>query len=310
MAASPAASAQLRGELVMEAPSCVDRAELEAKVTEYLRRPAFEAPADIRIELSVVEADGSLRAEIAMRRLDGEERGRRVLVARADRCSTLAREIALVIALMLESDREEVMLSVPEPEEPAPVPLPAPAPAPSPPPREEPLRVGVIGQALGLGTFDLLPELAPGARGVIALDVGDAPRLAALLEVHGSLASGDGPRLDGLVSVVGLAACPGVFASESVRFDLCAGFAAGVLVAVPRGLADSPTIVRGYVDLRLDLGFSWAFAGGFGLRLEVGAMTPLTRPEFVYASGEGLEILHRTAPVVPRASLGVFFGGP
>lgn len=313
LAPVPHACAQLRGELELEGLDCVDAASLESRVAAYLRRPAFTPPPDIRLELNITESSGGLRADLVMRRLDGQERGRRVLLAPRERCATLGREIALVVALLLESERQEVVLTVPATES-EPV-----AEPPRPPPpgsarrshRERPpLRVATSGQILGIASVDLLPGVVAGVRGAVALDVGHAPRLTGLLELHATAASGDGPRLDGLLAVAGALVCPALFARSAVRLDLCAGLSAGVFVAQPRGLDSTPSILRGYTDLRLELGISWALTRSIGLRFELGAMAPITRQRFVYGTAEGLAVLHESAPLVPRASLGLIFGGP
>jgi hypothetical protein len=302
------AKSQLRAALSANESACIDRSALIDHVDAYLGRLALEPPYDVQVVLRVVETPRGLDATLTMSSMDGHVRGRRVLRGTRGTCAALEREIALVLALLLETERHEIELQMPP--MPEPVNRSESGPAEHGSDRSESSALVLRAHLLGLGTFGLLPEVAGGGRAGLSIDATNAPHVIVFVEGHGTMMSGVGPGVDAGLGLAGALLCPELVKGGDVHLDLCVGASAGVLVISPRGLDASVELVRAFVDLRVAGALEWTFTpSSLALRLELGAQLPMTRDRFYYETGGDVRVLHRVSDLVPYAAIGLSFGG-
>jgi hypothetical protein len=295
-------------------PGCVKEPTLEKSVEELLKRPVFvaEADADVTIEGRAEPRDaGGWTGTLTMRARDGRALGTRSLVSESADCRALEGPLAVVLALLVDLERREVVLELPVPESPPPAPAPAAAPpAPAPLPPTEPR--GPSG-AIALGAraaWGFLPAVdeALVLRGEVDLDA-DYGGAFDLGLWRPERADDSGPSGEFSAWLFGLALCRALARSEAVHAGLCLGVSAGSITGYGIALSEAATERRNYLEATTRAEGALRVAGPLEIGAELGLGVPFTRPRFYYALADGTPVtVHRVAAVVPQG--GIFLRVP
>jgi hypothetical protein len=309
VAAAERATAALDVEPTPNTEQCMRGAALEGAVEERLARRVFVPPeqADLRVQIRYEKTGNAWRADLTLHNRADELLGRRELNTDAPHCSALDASVALVVALLVDVAREQVVPAEvpPEPEvQPTPLQLPQDEYAPREPWHFEPAALGAI--ALGL-----LPNVAVG----VTLRLGIEPPFFWLTELEAGLWRSSPARIDSagsdftLVSV-GLFICPVVLKVAPAEVAFCAGQHIGRVEVESFGFEQNFEHVRmayslgGRVQGGLPLGQHWRALAGLG------AEAVLSRDQFYFTGPDDSRgELFRMAPAILtiEAGLGVRF---
>ncbi len=311
---------------------------LREVVERRLRRAVFVPEgADRSLSLMVDDLSGrKWRARIVETDRAGEPQGERTVTIDAPDCDRGRDALGVLLAIMIGPPR---MVATPPPPAPPPPPPPAPPPPPPPPPRHPPpaanpplpvaprapvrsppaasarppARWQLVPSVDVLGGTGVLPHVAVGFQGGLAVHFPTHAGAAPWLVVRGAY----WPRRstetlpEGRVDRLSFAAlaCWG-FGSGAPRLALCTGVDAGRLTATAPELSGDRLFARAHlavpVEGQFGLGpYRW---GALGLepRLTAQLATPLVRDRFTYDDAAKRETtLHQAAPVTFQTSAGI-----
>jgi hypothetical protein len=281
---------------------CVERGELAASVESQLGRTAFAESGEIAVRVAVHRDGAEWTAAVELARADGTALGSRRLRQRGGECRGIDGALALVLALLLDSGYDEIVV-----EPPAPVVEPPAAPAERPPLDDGPSPIELM-LAIGVSLGDL-PSIAPLAE--LRLDIDLIDLVALVFRTHGSPPFG--------YDVEGAAARAGYWtAGAGARLDL--------IEADPIGISSTGVLDVGAVfGEGVELDPSRSFVGaevvgelGLELRLRAGSTASIVAGiaiGFPFFSS-GFSILENTreievftpSPVWGRARVGLEIG--
>jgi hypothetical protein len=297
------------------AESCPADAELGRRVAARIGRDPFAAQAERAVDVRIERTGERFRAEIRLLDRDGRVVAtREPLESTSSDCAALADAVVLAVALTIDPD---AALSAP-PSAPPPEPPPPAAPCPRlecpqqqcpscPPPAPAPEPTRARAHLRALGALGVLPAPAPGLG--LAFEIEAVPRLELGLSMLylPEVETDDGALAFGLTAVE-LFACPVLLGEREAALLACAGFQAGSLHAVARGLrpidpGDYPWLAvtlgpRGIVELLPPL----------SVELGASAAVPLIAHEFVVRGRPGSA--HEPATIGLFAWLGVGISAP
>jgi hypothetical protein len=306
------------------AASCIDAAELEARVRNRLGSDPFDPRAPRTIE-GVARRTGTVwHAQIAVRAHSGDANPPlRELESRATDCDALSNAVALAVVLAI--DPQAAFTEAPPPsKEPLPTPIEAPklaappptAPLPTsatpPPSSTASLRSGPTGRAAlaSLGETGLLPRTSFG------IDLGVAAHLAERLDLglHARAfpalkVSGDPTYAIGLAAME-LELCLVALRAGPVDVRACGGPSAGILhAAVLSGDRVQP---GERAMLAGELGFEAAFSLTRALAFELGAsaVAPMTRYHFLLDGADNALFDQPAVAGMAHAGFELRLGGP
>lgn len=276
----------------VEAPSgCTSEEELAVAVSDRLgRRALVRGAAELVVRVRVQPEGEGYRAEVALIAAEsGELLGTREIASESSDCRMLDDPLAVVLSLMLDVRREDL--------------LPPPPLAPSPEPSAE--RWGLSAGALGALSLGLLPRPAP----EVALFAG-AFIDAIDLRLELALAIGERvPAEEGLIEVH--AASARVIASPTlvpgpIALSLRAGAGLGPMWASASNVVGPrPTQVRPFFEVRAGLTLSFEIAGPLRFELTADASLVPLRPVFFLREVDGSVV-----PLFePSLVTGTFGGG-
>ena len=304
--AAPARAAQparLEWVRLEGAGSCIDAAELEARVQRRLGTDPFDPRASRSIE-GVARRTGAVwRAQIAVRaHPDDANPPLRELESAADDCESLSNAVVLAVALAV--DPAAVFNDAPVKTPPAPRPATVPKPSAAEPALAA-SETGLGGRAdlAVAGQLGLLPQASLG----IGLGVGAALtqrfelglRARAFPEVE---VSGDPSYAVGLATLT-LELCAVARPAKPVELRACGGPALGLLHAAV--LAGDRTQPGERASLAAELGLDASFALTHTLALELGAraVVPVTRYRFTLEGSD--DALFVQSAIAGMAHLGL-----
>jgi hypothetical protein len=314
--AGAATEASPHARLELEAASgerCISTPELEQAVQAQLGRVAFVesgAPAALLVRVRIDEsAPGRFRAAVWSETVPpavDAPTNQRELEATGD-CRALDEQLALVVALLVDSDPD------PAPAPPEPEPQPAPPEPPAPPiqdtsavssaPNWESAPAGPWHLALGasgLVGLGALPEAAFGAAIAVLATPPAWPglRLRAVGFAPGRASLTPDAWLDITWLFAGVAVCPELGSVGAFTFSGCLGADLTFLHAESHGLDGVESASRFGGQASGSLVAALSLGRGFQVMLEVGTAIPLTTTRFtVEQDGRRVE-LHRT-PFAP-----------
>jgi hypothetical protein len=294
------------------AGSCIDVAQLEARVKRRLRSEPFDPRASRSIE-GVVRRTGQVwRAEIAVRaRPDELNPPLRKLESAAGDCTSLSNAVVLAVALAVDpaaafSDAEA---KTPPPAAVAAPPAP-PSEAPSPPAPLATSEAPLAGRAdlTLVGQLGLLPQasLGVGLGAAMALapklELGFRARAFPEVEVGGDPAYAVG------LAALTLDLCWLARPAQVIDVRACAGPSVGLLHAAV--LAGDRTQPGQRASLAAELGLDAAFALTRTFTFEIGARAavPLTRYRFTLDGSDEALFVQSVVAGMAHVGLGLHFG--
>ena len=289
--------------------ACGDERALRARVERILGRSLFVAADE-----EVPHVSASLRAE-----LDAEGRwvativledaastlGQRTLDGRG--CDTITDTASLVLALMLDLRRSDVVLTLAGAETVADSTEPLPATTTPEPARPRSSERWAFEARLGAGVaLGVLPSVTPMARVRVGLTLVDrvALELSASVVPAERFVRGElGVRL-GLYGF-GLGVCPTLLVGDGLGLEGCVGVQGGVLEAAGVGLEASRDAILPAVAASAELRGSWwlADAGALTVATEVGV--PLVAHRFTATDATEERTLLEMEPLFGRLELGL-----
>jgi hypothetical protein len=296
--ATPAVPTELELSWQAAAP-CPDRAGVLASVLDFVGQwPTAMEPVRARAEVRGGER-GGFELLLSLRSATGESHE----VLRADDCGTLARIVALKVALAVDSSGVVTRLPDPPrlPDRPEPPPGPTRAPRPEPLPRPpgpgtappDPWHL-VLGGGAGVEAGAL-----PAAGAMVSVRAAAARRFVRLM-LEGLYVA---PRRAHLARAPGASADFQLFAAaasgcvvprlEPLALPVCLGLEAGALRADPSGLEHGRTTHRVWVAAMLRLAVIVPLRGRFSLSLGLDGLVPLLRHAFVVRGGGELFVSER-----------------
>jgi hypothetical protein len=280
--------------LDMVAPAgCPSAPETESAVEGVLGRRPF-SPASCSIHVTAVlkpVSRGGWQADLHFAKPDGASLGDRTLQSRERRCAALKDPISLVIALMVEAAEPETTLEMP------------PSPPASQPAASD--RIAFASLAVSQG---LLPNADLGATLGFGFDLASwLPVRADATLWFPTSAAPDGRGGEFWGWHAGLALCPALIDTASLRGSLCAGGQAGAIRGTGLGLDYSESAIKPYGDVQARAVVSFPVWGSLALSIHVGLAVPWLRPRFVYhvdATDSSVEV-YRPHAVAFLGGLGV-----
>lgn len=288
-------------------PGCVNDRALVRSVEALVKRKVFvpQPEADVLVEgAAEPRTEGGWTATLRMRAQDGRELGVRSIVSAGNDCREIEGPLAVVLALLVDLERREIVLEVPpsapEPlkkrEKPKPEPkvVPEPALAPEPKPWHGTTSFGA------LGSWGLLPKLALGiaARGQVEVVPHVVPglELSAWPEKQSNDAGPGGGFSAWLLTALGCV--------EQTELYGCVGVSTGIVSAAGIGLGRAESPSRWYAGANARIGGKLSLFGPLGLGAELGLGASFTRPRFYYQEANGNQVeVHRSALLVPLGGI-------
>jgi hypothetical protein len=299
------------------AGSCIDAAQLEARVQRRLGSDPFDPRASRSIEGVVRRTAQVWRAQIAVRARPGElNPPLRQLESTAADCTSLSNAVVLAVALAVDpaaafSDAEAKTPPAPvaEPKAPPSEAPPSEAPPQPPLPTSEAALAGRTDLAL-VGQLGLLPQASFGVGlGVATIltpqfELGLRARAFPEVEVDGDPAYAVG------LAALTLDLCWLARPAQAVHVRACAGPSVGLLHAAV--LAGDRTQPGQRTSLAAELGLDAAFALTHALTFELGARAaiPLTRYRFTLEGSDEALFVQSVVAGMAHLGLGLHFGAP
>ena len=297
---------------------CPSRDALVAAVEARLKRRVFIADlaaADVRLVATVRKVDATWGVELELRDRRAATLGTRYVRSRGADCGGLGESLPVVVALLIDLPRRDVITETPEraaaPRAPfasaAPV---APAPAPATRAAGSPVRAttGSIRArvaAEGELASGVLPGLSAGAslQGGIVTPGGWAIELGAGATLPSSVRTSAGSAT--FTSVYGAVIVCAPLARGSLALSACAGIRLGPILAEGSSFDRNDSRVRAFPEVsggaRLELPVGTALF----VRLDAGATVPLARERYVFRADTGdIVPLHQPAVIAPRVAIG------
>jgi hypothetical protein len=258
------------------------------------RRAFVERDCDRRIQ-GRIERSGSGNAFTAVVRLadrEGRSLGERRLHSRGQRCHTLDGPVALVMALMVETEKPESDLAVPV--------------APPSPERPPPPAWAGSASMQAIAAWGLLPKASVGV--AVGVELEPPSMIPFLLEgsyfpSRRSVQDGPGGRF--WAWQARLLGCPEWPLGDAVELGVCAGLGLGMLLGTGEGLAVTQPSSKSYVEGEARVVGAIRILGSLSAFAELGAGVPLVHPRFVYLDEtDSPSEVHRLKPVVGFAGAG------
>jgi hypothetical protein len=293
MTLSPAAGAEKRPTLVVDrsagAERCPDAGALGARVEQIRGKPSNDWPTSYRVTFAKRE-DGF----VATLRTDGGSGSVRTLEYDGTECAALGQAVAVTLALLFDSDVEQMRAA---PREPAPAPSTV-ATTKKPPPALSPSRDASL--ALGpVALFGVIRPIAP----ALAAEAGLAFRhvrvsAGALVAWPQTTSLGPGTVREELLS--GFArSCLATWRGGALRFDVCTGILVGAIAAEAEGYTRNENRTRAWIALPLEAALGGR-AAPIGWELSLAALLPLVRSDFTV---DGVGTAYESPPVGAMLSL-------
>jgi hypothetical protein len=286
------------------AEPCIGEERLVSSVEQRLGRDVFGGDGcDLELRGEVGEtSDGHWRMHAALD-VGGEAVGTREVTSERASCSELDEAIAVVVALLVDVDREEIALMLPV----------EPASSSAPPSTAARAAPWSGGARIDLGAIvGPLPSIAPIARLIAWL--GPPGPFSIEIEAGHSLESGraiEGGEVIGVLRWAGLAVCLDGSVIESIAVGGCVRLEGGVLEAWGRGLESSS---QGGVPWIAGVGGARArfrLARMLELVIGVDVIVPIARDRFVVVVSPGSTMVaHEAGPIGGRGSLSLGFALP
>lgn len=301
--------------------SCAKAEELQRAAEVQLERQVFVAPGSparltLVVEVERREEPRGFHATVRVEAEDGRDPGTRELDVSGDDCRALDEPLALVVALMADTELSRPLEPAePEPEPPEP-PEPRPpvvhdderdlapietGPAPSPP---APWRAE-LGASI-VGAYAVLP--APSIGGDLALVVapGSFPEVmlhgAAFLPREEPLPADTAVRF--LFAYGGVSLCPELASSERALLRGCIGPAVGALRAESRGLTNGRDTTRLVIASEIGLRGRFELGRGVLATAALSFLLPLRPETFTYKSDGQSENIFQMGHLAIAASVG------
>jgi len=288
--------------------SCIDAAELEARVKRRLGSDPFDPKALRSIE-GIVERSGHLwRAEIAVRaRPNDANPPRRVLESPADDCESLSNAVVLAVALAIDPAAafNDAAVKAPAP--------PGPADAQKPPP-SEPRRAAAHAALPGRAELALVSQLGLLPKASFGLSLGVATAISERFELDLRAQAFPEVEVSGEPSYAAggaaltLELCGALSPSQLVDLRLCGGPSLGLLHASV--LAGDRTQPGERPWLAADLGVDTALAltSALGFYIGARAAVPVTRYRFTLESSDGALFTQSVVAGIASAGFELRFG--
>jgi hypothetical protein len=290
------------------AGSCIDRAELEARVTRRLGSKPFDPRASRSIE-GVVRRTGEVwRAQIAVRaRANEANPPLRELESAAADCTSLGNAVVLAVALAVDPAAAFSDAAAKTPPPPAPVEAPAPPPPAPPHAVSEATLAGRADVAL-IGQLGLLPKASLGVGLGMATTLTPRFELGLHARAFPEVEVGGDPSYAVGLAALTLDVCALARPAQWVDLRACAGPSLGLLHAtVLVGDRDQPG-ERG--SLAAELGFDAVFGLTRALTFELGARAamPVTRYRFTLEGSDQALFVQSVVSGIAQVGLGLHFG--
>jgi hypothetical protein len=291
------------------AGSCIDAAELEARVKRRLGNDPFDPRAARSIEGVARRTAGGWHAQIAVRAHPGDANPPlRELESHAEDCDSLSNAIVLAVALAVDPSAS---LTDPPPKElPPPPPVETPKPPPPAPAVAPPTGLAGRAEASAVAQTGILP------RASVGVGLGFAMAVGARFDIALRGATFPGVQMTGDPSYsIGLAAvdlelCAVALRTLSAEVRACAGPWMGIMhAAVLTGDRAQPGERASFAaDVGLDAAIFFARSVAFDLGVRAAA--PLTRYRFTL-DGSSQPLFEQSAVAgVAYAGLELRFGRP
>jgi hypothetical protein len=285
------------------AGSCIDAAELEARVKRRLGTEPFDPRASRSIE-GVVQRTGAVwRAQIVVRaRSDDANPPRRELESAAADCESLGNAIVLAVALAIDPEAAFSDATVKRPPPPPPVEAPTPT---APESRTASAEATLAGRAeLTLaGQLGLLPKASLGLSVGVATELTRRFELGLRARAFPEVEVGGEPSYAVGLTALTLELCPVARPGQRVVLRACAGPSLGLLHAAV--LVGDRTQPGQRASLAAELGLDAAFAltPTLAFELSARAAVPVTRYRFTVEGSE--QALFAQSVIAGMASAGV-----
>jgi hypothetical protein len=287
----------------VEGTGCPSAEAVQRAVERLLARPVFVTDGgrgDVEVDARLERDGGELVLLLALRDATGEIGTR--AVRGTGSCAQITEAAPLVLALLVDLRRSEVVLHVePEPAPPEVIPTPA-----APPPEPPVARVATWGVELAVGVsgeLALLPTPTVSARARATLRPPGWPALALRgAVVFPSTTEGE-RRARFAAALIGLTACPDLVGDATVRLAACGGVELGALEAtgVDLDVVRTQTVPLAQLVAGLELRASPWPALTLGAALEGGV--PLVQHAFTFTQRSTETLLVTLEPVWVRLEL-------
>jgi hypothetical protein len=287
---------------------CPSRDALVVAVEARLKRRVFvaeRAASDVRLVATVRRRDAAWGVELELRDRQDATLGTRYVRSRGADCGGLGESLPVVVALLIDLPRRDVIPGPPDVAAETRAPLDAAPVAPPPPPATGPTgapprasgavraRVAVAGE-LASG---VLPDLATGAslQGGIVTSGGWAVELEAGATLPSTVRTAAGSAT--FTSVYGALTACAPLVRGSLALSVCTGMRLGPLLAEGSSFDRNEARARPFPEVPV--------GAVFFLRLDARATAPLARERFVFRADTGDVVpLHEPAAVAPRVAIG------
>lgn len=291
---------------------CGDGSVLRARVERILGREIFVAPGDMRPHASATlrsEEDDTGHWLTTITLSDATSTlGQRSLHGDHGGCDAITDTASLVLALMLDLDRTDVVLSAPshvQEDAPAAQGSDASSTSSAPTPRSGDRWTLEVDLALG-GALGALPGPTPTGRARIGLSLRDVVSIdlsAAIVPAQSFASDGLGARL-GLFTF-GLAVCPTLVRDGALGLEGCVGLDAGVLEASGLGLSAPRDATVPFLSPAAELrGALWP-TNALAVTLAAGVGVPVIAHRFTASGATGERTLLVMEPLWGRLELGL-----
>jgi hypothetical protein len=303
--------------------TCIDATILEREVERRLGRKLFRDDRfDAKVTIVISGKAGQWRALVELATPQNEIVGKRELVSAGTRCTELDDPLALVLAIMLDVSKQELVpLSQPEP---ADTPQTEGPKQPSAPqgaeptytpislPRE-PARSAPWGYAVGLGggfSLGRQPGPSPGFQGWMEIE---PPRFWAF-GLSGSLhpstsAEVDAAAVDFTSRRIGFFVCPFMFGTGGFRGGACVEYGVGSITASAHGFHLNREETRALPEIGARFLSFFTLTGPLRLVGSLSGFACLERDRFVYRAGSGETlVVFQPGPGALAAEIGLALG--
>ncbi len=297
---------------------CPSRDALVLAVEGRLKRRVFvaERSSDVRLVVTVRKMEATWGAELELRDRRGETLGTRRVRSRGADCGGLGDSLPVVVALLIDLPRRDVVAAAPEERATTTGSLAPPADPPAQPPARAPVAVlalpratpGSIGARVAMEgeiASGVLPGLSTGASlqgGIVtpsgwAIELGAGATLPSTTRTQAGSAS--------FTSVFGELIVCAPLVRGWVALSACPGMRLGLVLAegstFDRNEAHARLLPEVSAGARLEL----PVGATLFLRLDAGATAPLARERYVFQADTGEVVpLHQPAAVAPRVAIG------
>jgi len=292
------------------AGSCIDSADLAARVKHRLGTDPFDPQASRSIEGVARRIGGVWRAQIAVRAHPSDPNPPlRELESRADDCDALSN--AAVLAVALAVDPAAAFSDAPAKERVAPVPEPPKSVPPPPPPAPVPA-AGLAGRAeLAIGAqVGLLPRASAGVSLGVAVAPGPRLEIGLRAGVFPEVQVSGNPSYAIGLAALDLELCFDALRAMSIDLRACGGPSLGILhAAVLSGDRAQPG-ERAFLAAELGADAAFAITRSLAFELGVRLVAPVARYHFVLEGSDQALFDQSALAATGHAGLELRFGRP